>query len=60
MATKQSLNNVCIGFKTNFLSSLDTTNGNWFESISPEALKPKGLYQAQLNYYYKTYCLLNA
>jgi hypothetical protein len=44
---RKSLNNVCIGYKTNLPSSLGTSNGNWFETISPDALMPKDLYLAQ-------------
>ncbi|SMO48992.1 glycosyl hydrolase family 28-related protein [Solitalea koreensis] len=46
-ASKQSVNNVAVGIKTNLPSSLNDVHNNWFETISPTDLYPKDLYLEQ-------------
>lgn len=43
-----SMNNVCVGIKTNLPSRFTDAYGNWFETIDPSQLVPADLYEAQL------------
>ena len=43
----RSLDNVCVGIRTQQPSRLEDKDGNWFETIDPTRLYPRDIYEAQ-------------